>query len=67
MPSENLLNAIPNFPTPKNIMDARSWFVLVNQVAWAYFLSFIMLTFWNPVKQNTPLSWNESLKKAFQE
>ena len=51
--SENLLNAISNFPTTKNITDARSWFGLVNQVAWAYSLSFIMLPFWDLIKQNT--------------
>ena len=35
-PSELMLNAILNFPVPKTITDARSWFGLVNQLAWAY-------------------------------
>ena len=29
-PSESMLNAILNFPVPKTITDARSWFGLVN-------------------------------------
>ena len=43
-PSESMLNAI-NFPVPKTITDASSWFGLVNQLAWAYSLSPIMLPF----------------------
>ena len=42
-PSESMLNAILNFPVPKTITDARSWFSLVNQLAWVYSLSPIML------------------------
>ena len=50
-PFDNLLNAISSFPTPKNITDARSWFGLVNQIAWAYSLSPIMLPFRDLVKK----------------
>ena len=66
-PSNNLLNAISSFPSPKNITDARSWFGLVNQVAWAYSLSPIMLPFRELVKKNSNFVWNESLEKAFQQ
>ena len=65
-PCDNLLNAISSFLTPKNITNARSQFGLVNQVAWAYSLSPIMLPFWDLVKKNTHFVWNESLEKAFQ-
>ena len=66
-PSNNLLNAISSFPSPKNITDARSWFGLVNQVAWAYSLSPIMLPFRELVKKNSNFVWNEGLEKAFQQ
>ena len=33
-PSDHILSAIRDFPSPTNITDARSWFGLVNQVAW---------------------------------
>ena len=49
-PSENLLSAIKNFPPPKDITGARSWFGLVNQVSWAYAISDIMLPFRDLVK-----------------
>ena len=63
-PCENLLNAISSFLTPKNITDAGSWFGLVNQVAWAYSLSPIILPFRVLVKKNTHFVWNESLEKS---
>ena len=62
-----LSNAISSFPSPKNITDARSWFGLVNQVAWAYSLSPIMLPFRELVKKNSNFAWNEGLEKAFQQ
>ena len=62
-----MLNAILNFPVPKTITDARSWFDLVNQLAWAYWLSPIMLPFRNLVKKSSRFSWNQTIEKAFQE
>ena len=66
-PSESMLNAMLNFPVPKTITDARSWFGLVNQLAWAYSLSPIMLPFRDLVKKSSRFSWNQTLEKAFQE
>ena len=51
-PCKNLLDAISSFPTPQNITDAKSCFGLVNQVAWVYSLSPIMLPFRNFVKKH---------------
>ena len=62
-----MLNAISNFPVPKTITDAKSWFGQVNQPALAYSLSPIMLPFWDLVKKSSRFSWNQTLEKAFQE
>ena len=35
-PCKNYLQAIRDFPTPKNLTDVRSWFGLVNQVSYAF-------------------------------
>ena len=35
-PSPGILAAIKDFPTPKDLTGARSWFGLVNQIAWSY-------------------------------
>ena len=66
-PSESMLNAISIFPVPKTITDARSWFGPVNQLAWAYSLSPIMLPFQDFVKKSSRFSLNQTLEKAFQE
>ena len=52
-PSESMIQAILNFPVPRTITDARLWFGLVNQVAWAYSLGPFMLPLQNLVKQNS--------------
>ena len=41
-PTEAILSAIKNFPRPEDLTSSRSWFGLVNQVAWAYSISTIM-------------------------
>ena len=69
-PSNNLLNAISSFLAIKNI-NARSWFGLVNQVAWKHSLS-PMLPFQDlvplpPPKKKPHTLWNENLEKAFQQ
>ena len=66
-PSDSMLSAIQNFPAPKNITDARSWFGLVNQVAWAYSLGPIMQPFRDLVKKNAIFTWNDALEQAFQD
>ena len=45
------------FPTLTNIADARSWFGLVNQVAWAYGISSVMQPFRELGKHNTSFTW----------
>ena len=64
-PSDSMLSAIKEFPVPKTLTDARSWFGLVNQVAWAYSLQPIMQPFRDLVKQNAKFQWNETLEQAF--
>ena len=61
------MSAIENFPQPHNITDARSWFGLVNQVAWAYSISDIMLPFRELVKKNSVFAWSDELQKLFDE
>ena len=66
-PSERLLSAFKDFPTPVNITDARSWFGLVNQAAWAYSLGPIMEPFRNLVKHNSTFHWDANLDQIFAE
>lgn len=66
-PSDELLSSIANFPTPCNLTDARSWFGLVNQVAWAYSLGSVMQPFRDLLKPNAQfVSGDSTLIHAFQ-
>ena len=64
-PSKPMLEAILNFPIPKTLTDARSWFGLVNQVAWAYSLGPVMLPFRDLVKRDSHFTWDQGLEAAF--
>lgn len=66
-PCEKYLQAIRDFPTPKNITDIRSWFGLVNQVSYAFSMAPRMLPFRDLLKPATPFQWNPDLNTAFTE
>ena len=64
-PSDNILSAIRDFRIPKDITGARSWFGLVNQVAWAHSLSDVMKPFRDLIKPNNKFIWTPELDKLF--
>ena len=64
-PSDKLISAIRDFPTPTNITDARSWFGLVNQAAWSYSIGPIMEPFRELVKHNNNFHWDANLDQIF--
>ena len=53
-PSQEYLRAIRSFPTPQNITDIRSWFGLINQVAYAFSMTERMSPFRSLLKPDTP-------------
>ena len=64
-PTKSTLKAIDNFPKPKDITDARSWFGLVNTVAWTYSMTQEMLPFRNLVKPNAKFYWDQQMDLIF--
>ena len=64
--SESMLEAILIFPISRTLTNARSWFRLVNQVAWVYSLGLVMLLFRNLVKRDSHFEWDKSLEDAFE-
>lgn len=66
-PCPQVLQAIKDFPKPRNITDIRSWFGLVNQVAYAFACADRMQPFRNLLKPNTPFSWTEHMDTLFEE
>jgi len=66
-PTANILSAITDFPTPTDITGVRSWFELVNQVAYAFSQSATMVPFRELLKgKSTPFYCDEHLDRAFQ-
>ena len=55
------MSAIENFPPPSDLTSARSWFGLVNQVAWAYSISPIMQPFCKLIKPHNKFFWDDNM------
>ena len=66
-PLPKYLNAIRDYPTPKNITDIRSWFGLVNQVSHYAKLSDIMEPFRKFLSPKVPFEWNNELNQIFED
>ena len=66
-PCRKFLDAIIDFPQPKNITDIRSWFGLINQVSYAFSMTDRMLPFRDFLKPGTPFHWNENLDELLAE
>ena len=64
-PCTKYLQAILDFPRPKNITDARSWFGLVNQVSYAFSMAEHMLPFRQLLKPSESFKWTSHLDEAF--
>ena len=66
-PCKKFLRAIMALPMPKNITDVRSWFGLVNQVAYAFSMAEQILPFRDLLKPAMPFHWDDSLDQLFEE
>ena len=64
-PLPKYLNAIQQFPTPKNIKDIRRWFGLINQVANYAKIRNLMAPFKPFLSPKRKFEWNDNLDKAF--
>ena len=64
-PCEKHLSAIKDFPTPSSLTDIRSWFGLVNQVAYAFAQAEVMEPFRRLLKSNVTFNWDNRLEQNF--
>ncbi len=64
---QKYVRAISDFPTPKNLMDVRSWFGLVNQVSYAFSMTAAMTPFRELLKPTQKFEWTASHDAAFRE
>lgn len=66
-PTKRMTEAILHFPTPMSISSVRSWFGLVNQVAYAFSQAEVMALFRELLKaKNRLFYWDETLERLFQ-
>ena len=66
-PTAKYVESIKNFPTPTNISEVRSWFGLVNQVAYSFVKTTHMAPFRHLLSESIPFEWNKELESAFQQ
>ena len=66
-PCSRFLEAIHDFPQPRNITDIRSWFGLVNQVAYAFSMAERMQPFRRLLKSGERFEWTAELEDIFRE
>ena len=58
--------AIAEFPIPTSTTDVRSWFGLVNQVAYSFSRADVMTPFRDLLKPSTTFSWTDDHQEAFE-
>ena len=63
-PTDKYITAIKKFPTPTNISTVRSWFGLINQVAYSFMKTDHMALFRHLLSQSTSFEWNDELETA---
>ena len=59
-----MIEAIRNFPAPTHVTGVRSWFGLVNQVAYAFSQAEVMAPFRELLKSKT-FYWDSTLQDIF--
>ena len=64
-PCPKLFDAIRNFPVPTNITDMRSWYGLVNQVAYTFASAEVMSPFRRLLSPTIKFEWTPELDDAF--
>ena len=65
-PCNKYIQAINEFPSPKNLTDIRSWFGLVNQASYAFSKTKTMEPFRELLKSGSKFEWTNELNNAFQ-
>jgi hypothetical protein len=66
-PCSRYLEAIRDFPRPRNVTDVRSWFGLVNQVAYAFSMAERMQPFRKLLLHGVRFEWSPELENVFRE
>ena len=66
-PTERMIDSISNFPAPTSTKEVKSWFGLVNQVAYAFAHSHVMAPFRELLRKNCKFYWDSALSSIFEQ
>ena len=66
-PCQRYLQAIKDFPTPKNTTDVRSWFGLLNQVSYAFSMAKRLQPLQQLLKPEQKFEWSDPINNLFEE
>ena len=64
-PTEDMKREITEYPRPTDVTGVRSWYGLVEQVAWGFAKTELMEPFCALLKKKTEFAWSEELELAF--
>lgn len=64
-PTDEFLDNIRSFPTPKTITDVRSWYGMIAQISYAFASAPEMQPFRHLLSTKAPFAWSPDLDKAF--
>ena len=65
-PGRELLKSIQDFPRPRDISGIRSWFGLVEQVAWAFSKTNVMSPLRHLLSPSSEFVWSQELNDSFE-
>ena len=65
-PGKDLINSIREFPRPQDLSSTRSWFGLIEQVAWGFSKTKVMEPFRHLLKPKAEFNWTQELNRAFE-
>ena len=66
-PTDDFVNNIKSFPTPKNLTDVRAWFGTINQISYTFAIAEQMAPFRALLSSKLPFMWSPELDQAFQQ
>ena len=65
-PGRELINSIRDFSRPQDLSSTRSWFGLIEQVAWGFSKAKVMEPFRHLLKPKSDFKWTHDLNHAFE-
>ena len=65
-PGKDFVQTVTDFPRPRDITGVRSWFGLVNQLAFTFAATPVMAPFRDFLKPSTEFVWSDQLQEAFE-